>query len=134
MAQLYIVVEKVSTPLFGKLIRCLAYGCSFTRSKYGYQLQSLRKATSGTALFMCVRVCSLDSLLPCFLAIIVQCCLQLSWDDPGMLLCNVGVLKTAQCTTVRQQWLVAGWLGPSVTVRVKVRARKWCFSLLFFLF
>ena len=36
-----------------------------------------------------------------------------------MLLCNVGVLKTVQCTTVRQQWLVAGWLGPSVTVRVK---------------
>ena len=50
-----------------------------------------------------------------------------------MLLCNVGVLKTVQCTTVRQQWLVAGWLGPSVTVRVKVRARarEWCFSLLF---
>ena len=40
-----------------------------------------------------------------------------------------------QCTGVRQQWLVAGWLGPSVTVRVKVRARvrEWCFSLLFFL-
>ena len=52
-----------------------------------------------------------------------------------MLLCNVGVLKTMQCTAVWQQWLVAGWLGPSVTVRVKVRARarEWCFSLLFFL-
>ena len=51
-----------------------------------------------------------------------------------MLLCNVGVLKTMQCTAVWQQWLVAGWLGPSVTVRVKVRARarEWCFSLLFF--
>ena len=51
-----------------------------------------------------------------------------------MLLCNVNVLKTVQCTAVRQQWLVAGWLGPSVTVRVKVRARarEWCFSLLFF--
>ena len=47
-----------------------------------------------------------------------------------MLLCNVGVLKTVQCTAVWQQWLVAGWLGPSVTVRVKVRARarEWCFS------
>ena len=53
-----------------------------------------------------------------------------------MLLCNVGVLKTMQCTAVWQQWLVAGWLGPSVTVRVKVRARarEWCFSLLFFYF
>ena len=50
-----------------------------------------------------------------------------SWDDPGMLLCNVGVLKTVQCTTVRQQWLVAGWLG--VTVKVKARAREWCFSI-----
>ena len=50
-----------------------------------------------------------------------------------MFLCNVGVLKTVQCTVVRQQWLVAGWLGPSVTVRIKVRARvrEWCFSLLF---
>ena len=40
------------------------------------------------------------------------------------------VLKTVQCTAVRQQWLVAGWLGPSVTVKVKVRARarEWCFS------
>ena len=53
-----------------------------------------------------------------------------------MLLCNVNVLKTVQCTTVRQQWLVAGWLGPSVPVRVKVRARarEWCFSLLCFFF
>ena len=33
-----------------------------------------------------------------------------------MLLCDVGVLKTVQCTAVWQQWLVAGWLGPSVTV------------------
>ena len=33
------------------------------------------------------------------------------------------MLKTVQCTTVRQQWLVAGWLGPSVTVRVKVTVR-----------
>ena len=51
-----------------------------------------------------------------------------------MLLCNVGVLKTVQCATVWQQWLVAGWLGPSVTVRVKVRARarEWCFP--FFIF
>ena len=40
-----------------------------------------------------------------------------------MLLCNVGVLKTVQCTTVWQQWLVARWLGLSVTVRVKVRSR-----------
>ena len=54
---------------------------------------------------------------------LLQCCLQLSWDDPGMLLCNVGVLKTVQCTTVWQQWLVAGWLGPSITVRVRFRAR-----------
>ena len=53
-----------------------------------------------------------------------------------MFLCNVGVLKTMQHTTVWQQWLVAGWLGPSVTVRVKVRARarEWCFSLIFFFF
>ena len=52
-----------------------------------------------------------------------------------MLLCSVGVLKTVQCTAVRQQWLVTRWLGPSVTVRVKVRARtrKWCFPFLFFL-
>ena len=48
-----------------------------------------------------------------------------------MLLCNVGVLKTVQCTTVRQQWLVAGWLGPSVTVKVRARTRERCFSLLF---
>ena len=36
----------------------------------------------------------------------------------------------------RQQWLVAGWLGPSITVRVRVRARaRECGSslLLFFL-
>ena len=48
-----------------------------------------------------------------------------------MLLCNVGVLKTVQCFAVRQQWLVAGWLGPNVAVRVKVRAtaREWCFFL-----
>ena len=53
-----------------------------------------------------------------------------------MLLCNVGVLKTMQCTAVWQHRLVAGWLGPSVTVRVKVRsrAREWCFSLLFLFF
>ena len=38
-----------------------------------------------------------------------------------MLLCNVGVLKTVQCTAVWEQWPVAGWLGPSVAVRVKVR-------------
>ena len=44
-----------------------------------------------------------------------------AWDDPGMLLCNVGVLKTVQCTAVWQQCLVPGWLGPSVTVRVKVQ-------------
>ena len=53
-----------------------------------------------------------------------------------MLLCNVGVLKTVQCTSVQQQWLVAGWLGLSVTVRVKIRARarEWCFAPLFFFF
>ena len=36
-----------------------------------------------------------------------------------------------------QQWLVAGWLGPSITVRVRVRARaRECGSslLLFFFF
>ena len=44
-----------------------------------------------------------------------------------MLLCNVGVLKTVQCTAVWQQWLVARWLEPSVTVRVKVKARNGVF-------
>ena len=50
-----------------------------------------------------------------------------------MLLCNVGVLKTVQCTAVWQQWLLAGWLGPSVTVKVKVRARarEWFFIFIF---
>ena len=43
--------------------------------------------------------------------------------------CVMLVLKTVKCTAVQQQWLVAGWLGPGVTVRVKVRARarEWCF-------
>ena len=43
------------------------------------------------------------------------------------------MLKTVQCTAVQRQWLVAGWLGPSVTVRVKVRARarEWCFFFIF---
>ena len=50
-----------------------------------------------------------------------------------MLLCNVGVLKTVQCFAVRQQWLVARWLGPSVTVRVKVWATvEWCFFYFYF--
>ena len=46
------------------------------------------------------------------------------------------MLKTVQCTAVRRQWLVAGWLGPSVTVRVKVRAmaREWCFFIFLYLF
>ena len=66
---------------------------------------------------------NLHNIIPALIVTIVQCCLQLSWNDPGMLLCNVGVLKTVQCTIVRQQWLVAGWLSPSVTVRVKVRDR-----------
>ena len=45
--------------------------------------------------------------------------------------CVIGVLKTVQCTSVRQQCLVVRWLGPSGTVSVKVRARarEWCFSL-----
>ena len=48
--------------------------------------------------------------------------------------CVMLVLKTVQCTAVQQQWLVAGWLGPGVTVRVKVRARarEWCFLFFFF--
>ena len=33
----------------------------------------------------------------------------------------------------RQQCLVAKWLGLSVTVRVRARAREWDFSVLFFL-
>ena len=32
----------------------------------------------------------------------------------------------------RQQWLVAGWLGPSITVRVRARARECGSSLLLF--
>ena len=60
---------------------------------------------------------------------LVQCCLQLSWDDPGMLLCNVGVLKTASAVyhspaAVACSWMVRG-LGPSVTVKVRTRAREW---------
>ena len=30
----------------------------------------------------------------------------------------------------RQQWLVAEWLGPSVTVRVRARAREFFFFVL----
>ena len=35
----------------------------------------------------------------------------------------------------RQQWLVAGWLGPSITVRVRVRVRaRECGSSFVFVF
>ena len=41
---------------------------------------------------------------------------------------NVGSLKSV-VHFHRQHWLVAGWLGPSVTgrVRVRARAREWGF-------
>ena len=72
---------------------------------------------------------NLHNIIPALVVTIVQCCLQLSWDDPGMLLCNVGVLKTVlylSPAAVRR-------LDPSVSVRVKVRAmaREWCFSSFF---
>ena len=47
--------------------------------------------------------------------------------------CNVGwCVKDSAVHRSQQQWVVAEWLGPSVAVRVRVRAREWNFSLLFF--
>ena len=37
-----------------------------------------------------------------------------------------------QCTAVVKQWLVVEWLGLSVTVWVRARAREWGSSVLLF--
>ena len=44
------------------------------------------------------------------------------------------VIKDSSVHGSRQQWLVAEWLGCSVTVRVRARARGWGSSLFFFFF
>ena len=50
-----------------------------------------------------------------------------------LLYCNVGCcVKDSAVHCSRQQWLVAEWLGFSVTVRVRARAREWDSSVLFF--
>ena len=50
-----------------------------------------------------------------------------------ILYCNVGWrVKGSAVDHHRQQSLVAEWLGLSVTVRVRARARECCFSVLFF--
>ena len=37
----------------------------------------------------------------------------------------VTLVKDSAVHGSQQQWLVAEWLGPSVTVRVRARAREW---------
>ena len=67
----------------------------------------------------------------------VQCCLQLSWDDTGMILgCSCIILVCSRQCSVPQSGSSGLQPDSQVTIRVRVRAgaREWCFSFLFFFF